>query len=554
MNAVAVIAAVWLKRAVALLRSIGPYAAIEILLPGGTLIALLLWLSRQGAFTTFVERGQQPAAIAGLQIDASDAPASARTIGSPRAGTLVCGFMKYARSKWLLPALALSCAGVAAADVPLQSCELPGVKRAAKCGVIEVPENPDKPSGRRLQLGVAIVPAENRAGHDDPIVPLMGGPGEDAISAAEYFVTTHAAILRDRDLLLIDQRGTGKSNALRCKLYDPQNATTSLRDLFPAEAVQRCAQDLSSRADVTQYTYPNAARDLEHARRALGYGKLNLTAGSYGTRAAQVFLRMYPQSVRTIYLGSVIPLDVTTPLTMAKTAEAARNKTFDACTADAACRAAFPQLRQEFAEIVQQLDSGKTPFARGRVMEWFRSLTYRPYSATDLPWLIHQAHSGNWKPIEQGIKGNAAGADAALSLGLLFSITCNDDVAFIKEEDIARESKDTFLRDYRVRQQQAACRQWPKGSTPPNRTPVESVVPTLFVSGDSDAATPLWYTQRVAAGFSQRAEIVVGNQGHTEWSDCVARYYEQLVRDGSVRNLRGAKCEAVPRPPFKTAS
>jgi hypothetical protein len=237
---------------------------------------------------------------------------------------------------------------------------------------------------------------------------------------------------------------------------------------------------------------------------------------------------------------------------MAKTAEAVRNKTFDACAADAACSAAFPNLRQEFAAIVQQLDSGKTPLDRGRVVEWFRSLTYRPHSATELPWIIHQAHAGNWEPIKEGILQNAAGADAALSLGLLFSITCNDDVAFIREEDIARETKDAVLRDYRVRQQQAACRQWPTAPTPTDRTPVKSSVPTLFVSGDSDAATPLWFTQRVAAGFSQRAEIVAGNQGHTEWNDCIARYYAQLLHDGSVTNVRGATCEAVPRPPFRT--
>jgi pimeloyl-ACP methyl ester carboxylesterase len=253
-----------------------------------------------------------------------------------------------------------------------------------------------------------------------------------------------------------------------------------------------------------------------------------------------------------VYLGSVVPLDVTTPLTMARTAEDARNKTFDACAADAACRAAFPNLRAEFEDVGRQLDSGKTPFDRGRVAEWFRSLAYRPYSATDLPWLIHRAHTGDWQPIEQGILENAAGADAALSLGLLFSITCNDDVAFITEPDIARETRGTFLRDYRVRQQQAACRQWPKNPTETDRTPVKSTVPTLFVSGDSDAATPLWFTARVAAGFSQRAEVVAAGQGHTEWSECVAGFYEQLVRDGSIRNLRGTTCDAIPRPPFKT--
>jgi pimeloyl-ACP methyl ester carboxylesterase len=438
------------------------------------------------------------------------------------------------------------------AAVQLAPCELPGVQRAAKCGVIEVPENPDKPSRRRLQLAVAIVPAEAGGAHKDPIVPLMGGPGEDAISAAEYYLSTIGPLLRDRDLLLIDQRGTGKSNGLRCKLYDPQNPAQSLRDLYPLEAVQRCATELSARADLTHYTYPNFVRDLEYVRRALGYGPLNLTAGSYGTRAAQVYLRMYPTSVRTAYLGSVVPLDVATPLVMAKAADAARNQTFDACAADAACRSAFPNLRKEFDEMVRQLDEGVPSLDRGRVAEWFRSLTYRPYSATELPWLIHRAHAGDWEPIKQGIRSNAAGMDAAASFGLLFSITCNDDVAFISEADIARETQGTFLRDYRVRQQQAACRHWPEVATPTDRTPVKSSVPTLFASGDSDAATPLWYTERVAAGFSQRAEIVVGGQGHTEWSDCVAALYERLVREGSVRNLRGARCPAVPRPPFKT--
>jgi pimeloyl-ACP methyl ester carboxylesterase len=459
--------------------------------------------------------------------------------------------VKYAWFASLSLLITLGSTSVAGADVALHACELPGVKRAAKCGVIEVPENPDKPDGRRLQLAVAVVPAAARA-HDDPIVPLMGGPGEDAISAAEYYMSTLGSLLQDRDLLLIDQRGTGKSNALRCKLYDPQNAAKSLHDLFPADAVARCAKELSSRADLTQYGYANFARDLEHVRRTLGYGPLNITAGSYGTRAAQLYLRMYPKSVRTVYLGSVVPLDVITPLTMAKTAEAARNQTFDACAADAACHAAFPELRSEFVDIVRELDSGKTSLDRGRVMEWFRSLTYRPYSATELPWLIHRAHSGDWQPIEQGILENAEGADSALSLGLLFSITCSDDVAFIDEQDIARETQGTLLRDYRVRQQQAACRHWPKNPTATDRTPIESAVPTLFVSGDSDAATPLWFTQRVAAGFSQRAEVIAGGQGHTETSDCVNRFYAQLVRDGSVHNLQRATCDPVRRPPFKT--
>ena len=129
----------------------------------------------------------------------------------------------------------------------------------------------------------------------------MGGPGEDAISSAEYFIGQWGPLLRDRDLVLIDQRGTGKSGALRCPLFDPKNPAVSLRELYPVARVERCAKELSSRTDLTQYTYPHLARDLEHERRTLGYGQLNLQSGSYGTRAAQVYLRMYPQK-RANYL------------------------------------------------------------------------------------------------------------------------------------------------------------------------------------------------------------------------------------------------------------
>lgn len=462
----------------------------------------------------------------------------------------------------LLLTVALHCPIIAAAAVKLTPCDLPGVKRAAKCGVVDVPENWDKPAGRHVSLAVAVIPAETPGSHDDPIVPLMGGPSESAISAAEYSVDQFGALLRDRDLVLIDQRGTGKSAALRCTLYDAHNPAASLRELFPVAAIERCGKQLSSRADLTQYTYANATRDLEHARRELGYGPLNLSAGSYGTRAAQLYVHAYPRSVRTVLMHSVVPLDVATPLTMAKNAEPVRNQLFDACAADPACHTAFPDLRKEFDDIARQLDSGvrvaipgqagTAPLDRGRVAEFFRSRLYRPYSSPELPWMIHRAYAGDWTPIAQTIVSGAAGIDGELSFGFFLAITCNDDVAFITEDDIARETRGTFLRDYRVRQQQAACRNWPKVSTPPDRTPVKSSVPAFFVSGGDDAASPQGFVERVAPGFSERTEIVVDGHGHTEWNDCIARLYERFVRDGSARSVRGATCDAVPRPPFKT--
>ena len=461
----------------------------------------------------------------------------------------------------------LSCAPEihAGEDTPgivLNPCRFADLARAARCGTYRVPENPDKPHGRRLSISVAVIPAAHPQALADPIVVLQGGPGEDAISSAAYFAERFAPLLDDRDLLLVDQRGTGKSGALPCALYSTGDPAASLRDVFPVAAVKRCAQHLEARADLTQYTHDRFANDLEQVRRELGYGALNLYAGSYGTRAAQVYIRSFPASVRTAYLGSAVPMDAANPLSFAKTAESAFELLFSSCAAEAACRSAYPKLREEFHAVVLRLDSGtvrvsiparaeQATLNRGRVAEWMRSRLYRPKSATMLPWMIHRAYAGDWNPLVKELLSDARDTDPAFSFGLFFSITCSEDVAFIREQDIAPETQGTFLGDYRVRQQQAACKEWPTRALPKDyRAPVLSAVPTLFVSGEADGGTPLWYADRVAAGFSNRLRVIVKGQGHTEWSDCLAQLHQGLVRTGSVSGLNPL-CPAVPRPPFK---
>jgi pimeloyl-ACP methyl ester carboxylesterase len=454
---------------------------------------------------------------------------------------------------------------VAAAErsLVLSPCRFADLTRAARCGRLSVPENPDKPLGRRLAISVAVIPATHARALADPIVVLQGGPGEDTISSAAYYAERFAALLDDRDLLLVDQRGTGKSGALPCALYSAGDPALSLRDVFPVAAVKRCVQGLAARADLTQYTFDRFANDLEQVRRELGYGALNLYAGSYGTRAAQVYLRSFPASVRSAYLGSAVPMDADGPLAFAKTGQAALELLFSSCAEAAGCRAAFPNLREEFHAVVLKLDSGAArvsipgraaataTLSRGRVAEWMRSKLYRPYSATMLPWLIHRAFAGDWSPLVKDLLADAREADPTFSFGLFFSITCSEDVAFIREQDIAPATQGTFLGDYRVRQQQAACREWPTKRLPKDyRAAVKSAVPTLFVSGDADGGTPLWFADHVAAGFSNRLQVIVKGQGHTEWSDCLSQLYQQMVRVGAVRGLNPS-CPDVPRPPFK---
>jgi pimeloyl-ACP methyl ester carboxylesterase len=451
-----------------------------------------------------------------------------------------------------------------ALPVMLQSCSVPGVERSARCGAIEVLENPGRPGSRKLEIHFAVIPAAKGHARPDPIVPLLGGPGEAAIETGQMFVDRLAPMLDDRDLLLVDQRGSGQSSALRCHFFSPDHPAESLQNLFPPTRVESCAKNLATHADLRQYSYGRFADDLEEVRRTLGYAQLDLFAGSYGTRAAQVFVRTYPSSVRSIYLGSVVPIDIAIPLPDAKAAQSTMERTLAACEADAPCRSAFPHVRDEFSQIMERLASarvfikvpghtGTVALSQGRVAEWFRSLLYRPSSTARLPWLIDRASKGDWTPIVKGILEDARDADNDLSLGLLLSITCSDDVPFVREGEVAAATRNTFLGDWRLRQQQAACKVWPHTVAPASyREPIHTQVPTMFVSGDSDGGTPLWFTEHAASGFRNRVEVTTSNRGHTEWAPCIETLYQRFLNQASVQGLDALVCSHLSRPPFKT--
>lgn len=182
-------------------------------------------------------------------------------------------------------------------------------------------------------------------------------------------------------------------------------------------------------------------------------------------------------------------------------------------------------------------------------------MSYRRDGSGTVPWLIHQAHAGNWQPIVDNLLSDigARSFDSDVSFGLFFTITCNEDVPFIDERELARTRGTTYLGDYRVRQQQAACAQWPKITLPPDyRSPVRSPVAALFVSGDYDPASPLWTTDHAAVGFPNRFQLVMRGYGHTEWNDCVARVYARFVDSGSVAGLDQISCGPPLRLKFKT--
>ncbi|HEX3530274.1 MAG TPA: alpha/beta hydrolase, partial [Thermoanaerobaculia bacterium] len=260
-----------------------------------------------------------------------------------------------------LSATAASQAQLAAAKAKLEPCKIDVDEGAAgsvdaRCGVFETWENRATKKGRKIHLKVIVLPARDPHPRPDPVFVFGGGPGE-AISTEAGFMAKFQQELRkdgqDRDFVFIDQRGTGQPDRLGCDLGGISSDLQSyLGEMFPVDAVRACRTELEKKYDLTLYTTDIAMDDIDDARAWLGYGKINLVGGSYGTRAAQTFLRRHPGSVRTVILDGVVPMDETLPLSHAAGGQRSLDLLLGWCEKDAACHGAFPDIRKDFQSVL----------------------------------------------------------------------------------------------------------------------------------------------------------------------------------------------------------
>jgi pimeloyl-ACP methyl ester carboxylesterase len=432
----------------------------------------------------------------------------------------------------LLGAFCLGCTHPTAAqvvEVKSHPCDLDGVPGELSCATLTVWENRQLQSGRRIGLNVAILPSSGLERGGKPasrnaLFVLAGGPGQAATSLVRSFARNRE-LRANRDVVFADQRGTGGSNPLNCALFgDPPDPKRILAGPFPIDAVRACRERLQSIADLAQYTTASAMDDLDEVRRRLGYGKIDLWGGSYGTRAAQVYLRRHPQSVRAIVLDGVLPMDELIPLHQPAAAQRAVNLLF------ARNREAYPNLEREFLSL---FDRSK-PYSVG-LAEGIRHALYNGDGA--FPALVHRAASGDRAPLEQSAI-DAEIALAGLAIGLNLSVTCAEDTPFLEDDAIARETAGTFLGDGRIRSQRAACREWPRGSVPTDaHEPVRSDIPALLFSGGRDPVTPPEYGDRVAKGFPNSAHIVFPESAHGSLGGCARQILTRFILTASAQNL-----------------
>ena len=438
----------------------------------------------------------------------------------------------------LRPAI-LACAAVAALfcggcgdhanterRLALRECRLPKVAQAVSCGTLQVPENRSHPQGRQLSVFVAVLPANTLSPKPDPLVLLAGGPGQ-AASTLGPFALQLGAVRRTRDIVLIDQRGTGRSSGLACPAFAPDEHAEF--DIDPVPKSLLCVWQLAGLGvDASQYTTSAFVADLEAMRDALGYAQLNLWGGSYGTRVAQEYVRRYPERVRSMVLDGVAPPAMRISFDVWRTRDDALDGVITACRASAPCAKAHPDIAATLHEIRRALNNGtsvtlrdpRTGIKREMHVEFdtvigaLQPLTYAPEAASLIPELLTLARDGDFAPLVAASLVTIGDLPDQFSPALHYSVTCAEDVPRVTRAERINGVDDERVRAL-ARRTLAVCDQWPKGTYPPDFTEsVRSNVPVLLLSGGLDPVTPPAYGAEVAKGFPVSRHIVAQGFGH----------------------------------------
>ncbi len=432
----------------------------------------------------------------------------------------------------------------------LKPCHVPGLDEEVRCGRYEVYENRAARKGRKIGLNIVVLPAKGPEVAADPLVFLAGGGVAPATRYAGFLSEAYPNLRRQRDVLLVDQRGTGASNPLECDLStDPASAEYRDEGRFLA-AVRRCRKELEQQADLRYYTTPIAMDDLDEVRGWLGYKRLNLFGVSYGTMAAMVYLRQHPERVRAVALQGVIPLDVPMWLEVPRSSQQALEQAFAACDRQPGCHEAFPELENEFNSLLKRLAEkpvtvkvGKSEIGpemeitiddeilRGYVMR----VLYSASRIHDLPLLVHLAHQGDFQPLAARV---TVRGESGIPKGVYLSIVCSEVIPQFDPGALPAATAGTFTGGLRVGRDVSACREWVRGWLPPGFwTPVKSDVPVLVLSGALDHLTPPRYAERVAQSLAHARQLVLPQRGHNDTDSCVNGMIEAFMIAGSLAGL-----------------
>jgi pimeloyl-ACP methyl ester carboxylesterase len=462
----------------------------------------------------------------------------------------------------LLSALLISCDGVSIAPLPLAPCHVDGLSEEIRCGVREVFEDRDHNRGRRLSIHVAVLPALRRIVEADPLFLFAGGPGQGARELAPAAARFFRAVRRHRDIVLVDLRGTGASSPLKCAVPDDDLGLLQADD-FAAQAEQ-CAAELP--ADPRFFTHHQSLADVDDIRRDLGYDRINVWGGSWGTRAALLYALRYPDSTRTVILDGAAPLTLAFPSTVSADAQAALDLLIDNCREDAVCRTAFPDPRADIAALERRFvddlvtvsirhprthQQATVTLDRGIVFDMIRGALYGPRDAAAALALIRDAANGDFAPIvAQHFRTSSMTTDS-MTLGATFAVLCSEDLPAMRGRDFRRDAGGSRFGTAYADIWRSRCRDWPAGQ--PLAEPAEAIsqAPALILSGAHDPVTPPRTGEMMARHFARVRHVVVTGAAHnTSFTGCVPDLIADFIARGHGDAIDPACAGETAWPPF----
>ena len=455
------------------------------------------------------------------------------------------------------------------ATLVLEDCRIragagfPGIK--ARCGTLERPENPADPDSETLELFVAVVPALNLEPAPDPLVPIAGGPGQASTSFYAGTANAFEAVRRNRDIVLIDQRGTGQSAPMKCAADEDIIEGRFSREETIAQT-RICLDDLPH--DPRYFTTSVAVEDLEALRIALGYEQFNLYGISYGTRVAQHYLRRFPESTRTVVLDGVVAPQIALGPAIAAEAQNILEWIFDRCVESEQCNVRFPSLRADFARLERNLADAPVTvamanpvtgqledvrFGSDELAAALRLLSYHPTSVALVPLLIDEAVNGNYAPLAAQYMMIAENIAESLNVGMHNAVVCTEDAPYFAGEDITRDALEaTYIGAVQLDALNAICSIWPQGVIDDEfKVAVATDIPVLLLSGEADPITPPSYADLAAVDFGNALHLTGKKQGHGQAPrGCVADIIGDFVATASIQNLETGCMERLHAMPF----
>ncbi|HEX3458067.1 MAG TPA: alpha/beta fold hydrolase, partial [Candidatus Baltobacteraceae bacterium] len=433
------------------------------------------------------------------------------------------------------------------------ACSIGKARLGGSCGTYTVYEDRTARSGRVIALKFVVIKAEHPSGRAVAFNP--GGPGASstvtAAAIADGLFFRYFQALHDRyDILLVDNRGTGESAPQPCNFAPADSPQFYFRQLWPDSLVRRCRAQLSTRADLSLYATSIAADDLDDVRAALGYSKLVLNGGSYGTTLFLDYARRHPTSVESLVLIGVAPPHfIIIPLQDAAGAQLSMDRLIAECNSDTDCNRNFPSLGSHFDALVRRFDKGdlSAPLRNATTKrttvvrlskevftDRLRQLLYYPENARYAPFIIDRAYRGNYMPLATMVDVVSRGFATLLAEGLNLSVTCAEDNPFITESAIRNTSAHSFEGALRVRAQQRACRIWDVHPVSAAfGEPVRSEAPMLMISGSDDPTSPAKFAQDALPYLPNARILLIRNGSHGTETQCSDQLVTEFVRAGS---------------------